>query len=143
MGHTGQCLLKGTCPPKGVVGNRVGTIEADAHPPNPGGFNLARHIGIDQRAVGRQGDDQSSVARVASDVEDVGAKEGFTAGQHKDGPREISNLGNQIERLPSREVLRQQLISHGDPSTVNAGQVAARRRLPKDETRWDIDVGIT
>jgi hypothetical protein len=79
MRHTGQRLVKRACPAKGIVGGGVGTIKADADPPNPGVFDLARHVGVDQRAIGGQGDDQPGVAGVAGDVEDVGAKERLTA----------------------------------------------------------------
>ncbi len=92
-------------------------------------------VGVDQRAVGGQRDDQPGVAGVAGDVEDVGPEERFAAGQDKDRPGKGGDLVDQVKGFVGGQVLGQQLVGHGDAAAVDAGQVAAGGRFPENQAR--------
>ena len=82
-----------------VVGGRIGAVEADADPANAALLDLARHVGVDERAVGGQGDDQAGVAGVAGDVKDVGPEERFAAGEHEDRACKGRDLVDEVKDL--------------------------------------------
>ena len=63
----------------------MGAVEADA---DVGEFELFQALGfglIDQRAVGREGRRAGLLERAGGEVEEVGADEGFTAGEEDGG----------------------------------------------------------
>ncbi len=101
-------------------------------------FDLTGNLGVDQRAVGRQGYDEAGVGGMACDVEDVGAKKRFAAGEDKDRAREGGDLVDELERFVGFQVLRHQLVGNRNAPAVDTGKVTARSRLPKDEAGWRV-----
>ncbi len=79
----------------------VCAVEADADAGYAALFDLTGNLGVDQRAVGRQGYDEAGVGGMACDVEDVGAKKRFAAGEDKDPAREaaISSMSLNLRRF--------------------------------------------
>ena len=67
-----------------VVRGRIGAVEADAHAADARGLDPPRDIGIDQRGVRRQRDDQPAVGGVGGNVVDVGPEQRLAAREDED-----------------------------------------------------------
>ena len=93
--HAGEGLVERARPAEDVVGGRVRAVEADADAADAALPDAPRHVGVDQRAVGRQRDNQARVGGVTGDVEDVGPEERLAAGEHEDRPGEGRDLVDQ------------------------------------------------
>src|SRR5262245_40629220 len=66
-----------------VVSPRVGSIEADGYPADARIHNHARTIFCDQCTVRGEGNTEASIRGVASQLENVGTVQRFTAAQYQ------------------------------------------------------------
>ena len=88
---------------------------------------------VDKRAVGCQRDGQAVLCGVRRDLENVGAKERFTAGEDQDRSGEFSQVADKYQRLLGGKIGFHELLAHVETAAMNAFKVAARSRLPEEE----------
>ncbi len=88
-----------------VVCRFIGAIDADGDALDTAVDNCVGDLLVDQRAVGRQRDGQAVFRGVRGDLENVGAKEWFTAGKDQDWLGELGQVTDKYQRLLGGEIV--------------------------------------
>jgi hypothetical protein len=70
---------------------------------------------------------------VRSDLENVRAKERFTAGKDQDRLGEFSQVSDKYQRFLRGKIRFHELLAHVEAATMNAFEIAARSGLPEKE----------
>ena len=118
---------------EGIVSGSVGAVEADRNAADAGIDDHARNIFGHERTVGGQGDAQPFVGRVASELENIGTVERFSAAQYENRVRGCGDLVDDAEcgaggKIGGRTQLR------GGCAALNATQVASLGDFPENQT---------
>ena len=102
-GHRGvPCALKTA---EGIVLGSVEAVEADAHGAGTALFEVACHLGGDERAVGTEHRAQALARRISHEVIDVGAHERLAAGKNHDFEACSGDLVDKRAGLVGRELV--------------------------------------
>ncbi len=116
---------------EGVVTFRFRTVDADAHPPDPGPDQILRNRFGHQGPVRREDHPEPLPVPIGGDLIDVGTQRGLAAGQDDDRFADGRDL---IQNLLAFFGIQFPLIrpAQGRCAAVAAGEVAAPRHLPGD-----------
>jgi hypothetical protein len=91
-------------PRKGIVGKRIGAVEADGHALHAAIDDHARNVLGHQRAVGGQRHAQTLVRAITRQLKNIRTEQRFAATQHQDGSGHLGNLIDDIARRFGGEI---------------------------------------
>ncbi len=117
-----------------VVMHRFQAIDADADVIEPDRGDARDVAFVDQRAVGRQGDEEALVASVIGQLEDVAAQQRLAAGEDQHAHAGFVQIVDHAERLGGVQLVAEFAVG-GGCIAVPAGQVAAPEQVP-DHHGW-------
>ncbi len=128
---------------EGVVAILGGAVQADVSAGDAGVAGLAQPLaGGEGRGAGRKGHPEPAVVGgVGDEVEDVAPHHGVAAGEHQDGPADLSDLVDEAEAFLGGQLARVAL-GLGLGAAVDAPEGAGARYLPGDGEGSEVEVDI-
>ena len=118
---------------EGIMTCRIGAVDAHAHPLDTRGQKPFSDIRRDQGPVRRHDHPQALAVAVGGKVEDILAKEGFTARQDDHGVTEGCHIIQQVETGRRVQFTRIGAAERGGPA-MGAGEVTAPGYFPGHHT---------
>jgi len=107
-------------------------VEADAGVGEPRVADAVRRLVVDERPVRREDGSEPDPASVLGDLEEVGAHQGFAAGEEHGGNLVGGEVVHEPHRLVGRQLAGVFLVPRVRVA-VDAAQIASLRAVPHDD----------